>query len=129
MFAHVHPHERLRNIVARAVNGSSYVRSATEEGRRLLLESRRADGTLVHLRFLGVRDSESTAMPEPGAALRFAGVSTAGGLLRRFFMPRHGFAAESRVRIDAGATRIDIVCEDVEWWEDPPMAPPGTPTA
>jgi hypothetical protein len=28
-----------------------------------------------------------------------------------------------RVRIKAGTALIDVVCQDAEWWEDPPGAP------
>ena len=119
----VDPSQRLRNIVSRALVGCAYVGSRREESHTLVIDARRSDGTAVHLRFRGVQDSESTAMPESGAALRLAGVGSADkfsflGLLIPPILRRPSSAW--RVTIEAGKARIDVVCQDVEWWEERP---------
>jgi hypothetical protein len=73
------------------------------------------------VRFRGVRSSEATDAPAAGSALRLQSVGSASGFsLLAFFFPfaRRAGANASRVRIEAGAARLDIVCEDAEWWEN-----------
>ena len=115
-------HERLRRIVANALDGCAYESSREEEGGRMLvIEARRPDGRRVGLRFRGVTASESTALPAVGDSLRLAGVGSGTGfsLVRLFFpfLRSPGFG-HARVRIEAGAARIEVVCEDAEWWEE-----------
>ena len=114
--------ERLRRIIHNAIDGASYESSRPEEdGRLLLLEGRRRDGTTVYLRFRGVRSSDATAPPQSGSALRLQSVGSATGFsLLAFFFPfaRRAGSGAARVRIDAGTTRLDIVCEDAEWWSE-----------
>ena len=116
--------DRLHKVVENALNGATYLSSRDEDGRVLLLEAKRA-GKYVFVRFRGVRQSDATATPESGAGLRFIGVGSADKFsLLRFFFPfaRPGSGA-ARVRIEAGSARLDIVCEDAEWWEsDTPNA-------
>ena len=125
--SHVDPHDRLRNIVSRALNGCVYEGSSRQDAGMLVIDGRREDGTRVHLRFRGVQDSESTAEPQVGAKMRLIRVSQADKFsLLQIFMPRfpqHRFSGEARVRIEAGAARIDVLCQDAEWWEEPPGAP------
>ena len=124
--AHIDPYARLRNIVTRALNGSVYEGSASQDQKQLVIEAKRPDGTRVHLRFLGVQESESTAEPEIGAPMRLLGVSSAEKFsILRLFRPRFpppALTGEVRVRIEAGSARMEIVCQDAEWWEDPPDA-------
>jgi hypothetical protein len=120
---------RLRSVLQNALTGSTYEATRREEDfRTLVLEGRRADGRLVGVRFRGVRDSEASRSPDPGSALRLRSVGSADrfsflGLLFPFARPTgFGFA---RVRIDAGDARLDIVCQDAEWWEDETPGPPA----
>jgi hypothetical protein len=119
---HVDPHARLRNIVSNAIEGCAYVASRQEEGKMLVIDARRDDGRAVHLRFRGVQSSESSAEPVLGARLRFDGVASAGkfSLLSILWPPvfRGQELAPLRVRIRADDVRIDVVCQDAEWWED-----------
>lgn len=132
MSLHVDPRARLRNIVSKAIAGCVYEDSHREGEGMLVIDARRADGTSVHLRFRGVKDSESTIMPEPGASMKFAGVGSAEkfSVLRVFFPTgmRMPFESIARVRIDAGGARIEVVCQDVDWWEDAPSAGPEAGT-
>jgi hypothetical protein len=118
--------ERLRRIVESALTGATYESSREEEGGRMLvIEAKRADGRHIGLRFRGVRDSEATEAPAPGASLRLKTVGSAEkfSLLRLFFpLARTPGSGAARVRIEAGSARLDIVCEDAEWWEadEPP---------
>lgn len=124
--------ERLRRVLHNALSGSAYESTRSEEdGRTLLLEARRADGRRVGIRFRGVRDSEASQAPAPGSELRLRGVGSADrfsflGLLFPLLRPTGiGYA---RVRIEAGGARLDIVCQDAEWWEDDaaPAEPGGS---
>jgi hypothetical protein len=122
--AFVDPHSRLRTIVSRAVEGCLYESSTREEGGgRLVIIARRTNGAKVHLRLLGVQDSESTALPETGSRLHLAGVSSQRGTwFWKLFLPNvfhHHSTGEARVRIKAGTALMEIVCQDAEWWEDP----------
>jgi hypothetical protein len=120
--------DRLRRIVSNALDGTTYQTSYIEEQERrhLVIEARRADGRLVNVRFRAVKDSVATADVPAGAPLRLNSVAAGGGCLvpSRFFP--HLFpnvpAGSARVRIRAGDVRLDIVCEDAEWFED--EAPP-----
>ncbi len=114
--------ERLRRIVSNALDGTAFENSRLEEdGAHLLIEARRPDGQLVSVRFRGVRDPEATEMPAQGSALQLDSVGSAARFslwsLLLFFLPRPG-SDKMRVRIRAGGARLDIVCEDAEWWED-----------
>ncbi len=119
MNAHVDPQARLRNILKSALDGARYESWRRDGDRALILELKRADGRPVTLRFLGVQDSEISGEAEKGAVLRLKSVASPASLLtlftpRMFRTPSHA----ARVRIEAGAARLEIVCEDVEWWED-----------
>ena len=124
---HIDPQARLRSIVSRALGDCSYENSIAEDAGMLRIDARRADGTRVHLRFRGVLDSESTEPPVVGSKMRLLSVSLAEkfSLLRllRPQLPHHHSTGEVRVRIKAGTALIDVVCQDAEWWEDPPGAP------
>ena len=116
--------ERLRRILGNALGGASYVASRPEEDERVLvIEARRADGTAVFVRFRGVRRSEASAEPDAGSSLSVSSVGSANrfsvvGLLFPFL--RGPGSGTMRVRIEAGAAHLDIVCEDAEWWEEGP---------
>ena len=116
-------HQRLRRIVENALEGATYRASHEEEPRLLVLEAVRPDGRHVTLRFRGVKVSEASATPEAGATMRLLGVGSAERFsILRFliFIPRTRYAGQdyARVRIEAGSARLDIVCQDAEWWED-----------
>ncbi len=121
---HVDPRARLRNVLSRALTGSTYVSSRREPDRVFVLEARRSGGKPVTLRFLGTSTTEADSDPDPGVALKLAGVDSTGGpwwrvlVARTARLPAHG----TRVRIEAGKAKLEIVCEDVEWWEDGPAA-------
>ena len=112
-----------------ALSGTTYVSSETEEnGRMVLLKARRQDGTLVNVRFRAVSSSDATDEPAAGDTLRPGSVRAGGGgclmLLGGWIPALRGVPrGYSRVRIEAGEARLDIVCQDVEWWEDGPGAP------
>ena len=112
---------RLRRIVENALAGAVYESSREEEERQLLIEARREDGSRVYLRFRGVERSDSTATPTAGSPLRLAGVGGSGSAIDLILPWLRLFRARSnavRVRIEVGAARLDIVCEDAEWWEE-----------
>jgi hypothetical protein len=116
--------QRLRRIVENALDGATYEASHSEaDGRLLVIEARRAGGQRIVLRFRGVRRSDADAMPAAGTTLRLQGVSADRVSCIGVVIPIIGpilsrSSGASRVRIEAGATRLDIVCEDAEWWED-----------
>lgn len=118
--AHVDLRSRLRNILRTALDGCAYESSRSDADGALLLEARRPDGRRVRVRFLGLKKSESDAEPGAGSVLKLKDVGDPDSGLARIFVPRLFRAPShaSRVRIDAGAARLEIVCEDVEWWED-----------
>jgi hypothetical protein len=121
MNAHVDPKARLRGIISRAIQGCSYESSHKEDGDRVLvLEARRPDGARVGLRFLGLKSSETDSEPARGAPLRLRGVGDPSGSLLRLLLPSmlRTPPLAARVRIEAGSARLEIVCEDVEWWEE-----------
>jgi hypothetical protein len=113
---------RLRRIVENALAGATYKSSHQEEESRLLaIEAVRGDGQHVVVRFRGVRDSEATQTPQPGAAMKLLSVGSAArfsilSLLVPFIFRTPG-SDYARVRIGVGAARLDIVCQDAEWWE------------
>ncbi|HEU0075791.1 MAG TPA: hypothetical protein VFS30_17460 [Dehalococcoidia bacterium] len=115
---------RLRRILENSLEGALYDSSETEEdGRMVVLRARRQGGQRVSVRFRAVTSSDATEEPRPGDVLSLRGVDLVNpGCLSllafafpRFRSPGPGYA---RVRIDAGAARLDIVCQDAEWWED-----------
>jgi hypothetical protein len=118
--------DRLRRVVENALANATYESSREEDGRLLVLEARRRpDGKYVVLRFRGVRQSDATETPVSGSSLRLVSIGSAEkfSLLRLFFPFARAGSGAARVRIDAGAARLDIVCEDAEWWEsDTPNA-------
>lgn len=113
--------ERLRKVVLAALDGTSYVSARRLDDRSYLIEARRPEGGPVQLKFLGVADATATGEIEPGAALKLDGVRSAEGFsIARFLIPRvlrRPGMPDSRVRIKAGDERIDIVCQDAEWFE------------
>jgi hypothetical protein len=118
-------HQRLRRIVENALDGATYRASHEEEPRLLVVEAARPDGRHVTLRFRGVKDSEASATPEAGATMRLLGIGSAERFsILRFLIPfpiprtRYPGGEYARVRIEAGSARLDIVCQDAEWWED-----------
>jgi hypothetical protein len=115
---------RLRRILENSIDGCLYDSSETEEeGRMVVLHGHRRDGGAVSVRFRGVNSSDATEAPVPGVVLDVRSVdilrpgclSLLAFAFPRFRSPGPGYA---RVRIDAGAARLDIVCQDAEWWED-----------
>lgn len=115
---------RLRRILENSVDGALYDSSETEEdGRMVVLHAHRQGGQRVSVRLRGVSSSDATEDPRPGDAMSLRGVDLVNpGCLSllafafpRLRSPGSGYA---RVRIDAGAARLDIVCQDAEWWED-----------
>jgi hypothetical protein len=119
---------RLRRILENSLEGAAYLSSETEEdGRMVVIRARRPDGQRVAVRFRAVSSSDASQQPEVGAVLRLHSVSVSRGgclsLLSPFWLFRRGpgvpqMSDSARVRIDAGAARLDIVCQDAEWWED-----------
>jgi hypothetical protein len=115
---------RLRRILENALTGALYDSSETEEGGRMVvLHAHRGDGHRVAVRFRAVNRSDASMEPPIGAPLSLHGVDLVNpGCLSllafafpQFRSPGPGYA---RVRIDAGTARLDIVCQDAEWWED-----------
>ncbi len=118
MTADIDPRSRMQHILRKALEGCAYESSRREGDAALVIEARRADGRRVSVRFRGLKASASDSEPATGAPIV---VKSVGGMsLWRIFLPipvgAIGFA--QRVRIEAGAARLEIVCEDVEWWED-----------
>jgi hypothetical protein len=116
--------QRLRRILANSLEGSVYdSANAEDSGRMLLVKAHRPDGGVVNVRFRAVKDAEATRYPDEGSVMHVRGVdldpggclSLVGLLIPRFRGPGKGY---SRVRIDAGASRLEIICQDAEWWED-----------
>ena len=115
---------RVRRTVEAALGaGSTFEASRSEEnGRFVVIEARRTDGQGVGVRFRGVRESTMSAQPEAGAALRLRGVGAPSLSLLKLVLPgmRNVGGGYVRVRIEAGAAMLDIVCQDAEWWERAP---------
>jgi hypothetical protein len=113
--------QRIRRILENALSGCTYVSSKSEAGDMLVLKARRANGRGVTVRFRAVRDSEATDVPSPGEPLRLRKVGSGDkrsliGMLLPILRPPG--PAYARVTIEAGTARMDIVCQDAEWWED-----------
>ena len=122
---------RLRMIVGNALNGTTFLAShAEEDGKHLVIEARRSDGRHSAVRFRAVSNAEATTGTEVGVPLKLANVvsgPTGCMPLGWFFPALRGIPrGVSRVRIEAGDARLDIVCQDAEWWEDE-AAPGGVP--
>ena len=118
---------RIRKVLENALPGTTYVSSVREsEASSLLLTGRRA-GRLVNIRFRAVRQSDASSEPPAGSTLQLRKVGDADFSLWRFLLPfPHGRSPSyARVTIEAGDARLDIVCQDAEWWED--EAPPEQP--
>jgi hypothetical protein len=115
---------RVRRTVEAALGaGCVFEASRSEEdGRFVVIEARRTDGQGIGMRFRGVRESTMSSQPEAGAALRLRGVGAPGLSLLRLVLPgmRNVGGGYVRVRIEAGAAMLDIVCQDAEWWERAP---------
>jgi hypothetical protein len=114
---------RIRRTVEHAFTGASFDSSRQEEAGVFVIEARRSDGSKVGVRFRGVQSSNAAAAEAASGALKVKGVSNPGrrgGVLGIFFpgMRGHGIGAV-RVRIEAGAAQLEIVCQDAEWWEEP----------
>ncbi len=119
---------RLRRILENSIEGSLYDSSETEEdGRAVVIHAHRPAGQPVSVRFRGVTSSDATAEPQAGDAVspRNIRVSEKGCLSALMFIPffrsspfGSPVADSARVTIDIGAARLDIVCQDAEWWED-----------
>ena len=123
-----HPKNRVRRIVESALVDCTYLSTSPESnGSMLLLQARRADGRRVNVRFRGVRESGASAEPEFGTPLSVVSVTDARGRLASALRVVLGSVlsllkppgpAYARVTIQAGTARLDIVCQDAEWWED-----------
>jgi hypothetical protein len=116
--------QRLRRILANSLEGSVFDSAdAQDGGAMLLVRAHRTGGRVVNVRFRAVKDAEATKYPDAGSAMHVRSVdmdaggclSLVGLLIPRFRGPGKGY---SRVRIDAGASRLEIICQDAEWWED-----------
>jgi hypothetical protein len=118
----IDPQDRLRRIVENALDGCSYESSHEEEdGHILIIEAKRADGRCVHLRFRGVREADASEAPAPGSDIKLRGVGSAAKFsLLGVLLPglRKDAFGNCRVKIEAGNARLDIVCQDAEWWEE-----------
>lgn len=115
-------------VVGQALDGTVFEGARAEEnGRHLVIEARRQDGRKTAVRFRAISDASAANAVPAGAALRLRGVQAGptGCLPLGWFIPalRGIPRGVSRVRIDAGDARLDILCQDAEWWEDD--APPG----
>ncbi len=115
---------RLSRIVENSLVGCLYDSSeAEEDGRMLVVHAHRQDGRPVSVRFRAVASSDVSAEPGTNAVIKLRSVdlvnpgclSVLGFVLPQFRSPGAGYA---RVRIEAGDARLDIVCQDAEWWED-----------
>jgi hypothetical protein len=128
--AFTNQHERMRRSLSNAIEGCLY-ESCHEEGPSVLvLEARRPEGQHVAVRFLGLQQWQGTREPDPGTPLRLLGVGSSLSGLRLILAMVNPFARppivmSSRVRIEAGGARLDIECQDIEWWQDE-AAPDGS---
>jgi hypothetical protein len=117
-----HPKNRIRRVVEGALEGTTFVSSQSEDGgKAVVIQARRTDGAQVGVRFRGVRESETTAEPAPGSPLRVRKVGSGNKFSPlSFLLPilRPPGPAYARVTIEAGVSRIQIVCQDAEWWEE-----------
>lgn len=115
------PKERLRRLIRSALDGAEYVGSRRPEARVFVIEARRPNGRPVELHFRGVSEAVATGEPVVGDRIRLESVGPAArlGFLRLLLPPvfRAGLG-DARVRIRAGDQRIEIVCQDADWYED-----------
>jgi hypothetical protein len=120
MIPHVDPRARIRNTLRAALTDCTYASSHKDGDHVLVLEARRANGKQVNLRFLGLKSSDTDAEPAAGTPLKLLGVGDPDSSILRLFTPRmlRTPSHSARVRIEAGPAKLEIVCEDVEWWED-----------
>ena len=118
---------RLRRILENSIEGCLYDSSETEEdGQAVVIHAHRQSGEQISVRFRGVSSSDATVEPQPGDSVGLRNVKVTGGgcLSALMFIPffRSPFgtpvADSARVTINIGAARLDIVCQDAEWWED-----------
>jgi hypothetical protein len=76
-------------------------------------------GKGVTLRFRGVKDSNTSEAPTAGVMqLRSVKGGSGGCLSLGLFGRNNPGIGYARVRIDVGDARLEIVCQDAEWWED-----------
>jgi hypothetical protein len=120
---------RIEMVVRNALDGTTFVSSRSEDdGRHIVIEARRPNGRISTVRFRAVSDAAATSGTAAGVPLKLQGVRAGGAgclSLSRFGPAFRGVPrGTARVRIDAGGAKLDIVCEDAEWWEDE-VAPPG----
>ena len=110
--------ERLQRMVSNALDGCACVASRPDGGDKFLITGRRIAGGEVHVRFLGVADASQLRPLPVGERLKLKDVKSVGKpwnfLLPGFLRP----APAWRVTIGAGESEFELVCEDVEWWED-----------
>jgi hypothetical protein len=120
MSYHGSQEDRIRRMLSGALDGNTYESAWPEEDRALVMKVSKPDGRLIAVRFLGLKESESSAEPEVGSPVRLRGVGGTEAWIARVLVPRvlRPPAHAVRVRIEAGAARLEIVCEDVEWWEE-----------
>jgi hypothetical protein len=115
--------QRLRRIVENALADATYESSRSEEdGRMVVLEARRSDGKKVGLRFRGVKDAVTPVLPVVGTPLKLQSVGASSQGCISLLVPwifRGSGPDYARVRIEAGDTRLEVVCQDAEWWEEP----------
>jgi hypothetical protein len=114
--------QRIRRVLENALTGCSYVASERDsQGATLLLTARRGETRRVNVRFRGVRESDASAEPAAGSNLRLRHVGSGSKFsILAMLVPllRTPGPAYTRVTIEAGDARLDIVCQDAEWWED-----------
>ena len=113
---------RIRRTLEAALVGAVFEASREEEAHIVVIEARRGDGRRVGVRFRGVQSSNAASAQAAGATLKLRGVSGGGrGGLLGLFVPglRGPGIGYARVRIQAGAALLEIVCQDAEWWEEP----------
>ena len=114
--------DRIRHIVKSALDDTSFMSLEREAAASLVLKVRRSNGTGIGVRFLGVSESSSDVAPEPESRMVLRDVTGTGPLWTILIPILRKPSYSVRVRIEAGAARLEIVCEDVEWWEE---SPPG----
>jgi hypothetical protein len=116
------PTQRLSRVVLEALDGCSYVSTRRPEQEVLVVEARRPDGRRVEVHFRGVTEWDATGEPTEGAILSFDGATSAEGfrILGLLLPPifRKPAPPAARVRIKAGSQRLEVVCQDAEWYED-----------
>jgi len=125
--------DRMKRTLNNALAGATYESSHEEGPSILVLEARRVEGGQhIGVRFLGVQRWDGSFEPSPGTPIVLRGVTSSSkgiSFLLSLLNPyaRTRLVTGSRVRIDVGAARLDIECQDVEWWQDD--AAPGETSA